>query len=178
VRNWLAGKATLPSETQAYVRHVTGRSAEEWAKTDEPLPALAVPRDLPCVGFANFATRPPPAMIAPRSRLSATSAARLAALPPLPVGASEGARPLPATPWAVQLIGDSSESRALTLYRDLQKRHQGLLGGYQPVVLRTAIRGAAPVWSRVRVNASSRQAAELLCSGLKTAGESCLVQRN
>jgi hypothetical protein len=30
VRDWLAGKRTLPSETQAYVRIVTGRRAEEW----------------------------------------------------------------------------------------------------------------------------------------------------
>ena len=37
VRDWLAGKRTLPSETQIYVRNVTGRSAQEWARPDLPL---------------------------------------------------------------------------------------------------------------------------------------------
>ena len=31
VRDWLAGKRTLPLETQVYVRNVTGRSAQEWS---------------------------------------------------------------------------------------------------------------------------------------------------
>lgn len=31
VREWLIGRRTLPGETQAYVRIVTGRSVEEWA---------------------------------------------------------------------------------------------------------------------------------------------------
>ena len=30
VRDWLGGRRSLPGETQAYVRIVTGRSAEEW----------------------------------------------------------------------------------------------------------------------------------------------------
>src|SRR6266700_915803 len=35
VRDWLAGKRPLPSETQAYVRIVTGRAAQEWARPDQ-----------------------------------------------------------------------------------------------------------------------------------------------
>src|SRR5438094_5761748 len=31
VRDWLAGRRSLPGETRAYVRLVTGRSVEEWA---------------------------------------------------------------------------------------------------------------------------------------------------
>jgi hypothetical protein len=32
VRNWLAGRATLPKETQDYVVKITGRTAEQWRK--------------------------------------------------------------------------------------------------------------------------------------------------
>ena len=34
VHDWLAGRKPLPGETVAYVRLVTGRSAEEWAAED------------------------------------------------------------------------------------------------------------------------------------------------
>jgi hypothetical protein len=85
---------------------------------------------------------------------------------------------LPEPSWAVQLIGDSSEATALSLFRELQNKHKSLLGIYNPVVLRTALRpGSEPIWTRVRVELSSRQAAESLCSKLEAAGERCFVQR-
>src|SRR6516165_7682054 len=46
VHDWLAGRKPLPGETVAYVRLVTGRSAEEWAgrqKTAEASGAVRVP---------------------------------------------------------------------------------------------------------------------------------------
>src|SRR5438874_5820092 len=59
VRDWLAGKRTLPTETQAYVRLVTGRRAEEW-KPQGTLATLnvTVPADMPCDKIA--AKRPAP----------------------------------------------------------------------------------------------------------------------
>src|SRR5215467_9871332 len=47
VRDWLAGRRTLPSETQAYVRIVTGRRAEEW-KLQGTAVDVAIPADMPC----------------------------------------------------------------------------------------------------------------------------------
>jgi hypothetical protein len=53
------------------------------------------------------------------------------------------------------------------------------LGTHKPVVLDTAITPASePVWTRIRVERSSRQAADSLCSKLEAAGEHCVVQRN
>jgi hypothetical protein len=80
----------------------------------------------------------------------------------------------------VQLIGDLSEAQALAAYRALQKRREAILGNYQPMIIRTAIAkmSAAPVWTRIRVEAESRQDAETLCGRLRAAGEICLVQRN
>jgi len=83
------------------------------------------------------------------------------------------------SPWAVQLTGDRSEVKALAAYRLLQKKHEAILGNYQPVVIRTILKmGAAPIWTRVRIEANSRQAAEMLCSRLRAVGETCLVQRS
>jgi hypothetical protein len=97
---------------------------------------------------------------------------------PAPSGQAT-APPIPPPPWGVQLIGDRSEIRALAIYQQLQKKHQAILGSYQPVVVRTTLRGAAvPIWTRVRVDASTREVAQYLCAKLRTAGESCLVQRN
>jgi len=82
-------------------------------------------------------------------------------------------------PWGVQLIGDRSELKALTVYRQLQKKHEAILGGYEPVVIRTTLWGGAlAVWTRVRIGANSREDAEMLCLRLRAVGENCLVQRN
>jgi hypothetical protein len=81
--------------------------------------------------------------------------------------------------WVVQLTGDSSEAIALSRFRELQNKHKSLLGFYNPVVLGTTLRpGSEPIWTRVRVELNSRQAAESLCSKLEEAGERCVVQRN
>jgi hypothetical protein len=152
VRDWLAGKRTLPSETQAYVRIVTGRRAEEW-RPQVTLSTLnvAIPADMPCE--------------------------KIAARTPMP---NKEASNSSTSPWSVQLIGDLSEVKALAAYRALQKKHAAILGNYQPMVIRTTTvkMTTAPTWTRIRIAADSRQVAETLCSRLRTAGETCLVQRN
>jgi hypothetical protein len=55
VRDWLDGKRRLPGQTQAYVRAITGRPAQEWAGPGAAQLALAVPQSTPCVDMARFA---------------------------------------------------------------------------------------------------------------------------
>src|SRR5262249_34655531 len=101
--------------------------------------------------------------------------AKLVAKPQSP---SAVGRPKP-TEWGVQLVGDRSEITALAVYRQLQKRHEAILGGYEPVVIRTTVKmSSAPIWNRVRIAADPREAAQALCSRLRAVGESCLVQHN
>jgi hypothetical protein len=69
------------------------------------------------------------------------------------------------------------ESNALTRYNQLQKKYQAILGGHEPLIVRTTL-GSAAIWHRIRIAADSREAAETLCSRLRAAGGSCLVQRN
>jgi hypothetical protein len=82
--------------------------------------------------------------------------------------------------WAVQLVGGLSEAKALAAYRALQKKHEAILGNYQPTVIRTTTvkKSAAPIWTRIRIEAQTRQIAETLCSRLRAASETCLIQRN
>src|SRR5262245_48493479 len=148
VQDWLAGKRRLPSETLAYVRSVTGHSADEWRRPDAR--TVTVPADTPCVGTTKLAAKPAPPIVQP---------------------------PAPSAAWAVQLIGERLESTALARYNQLQKKYQPILGGHAPLIVRTTL-GSAAIWHRIRVAAETREAAETLCSRLRAAGGTCLVQRN
>jgi soluble lytic murein transglycosylase-like protein len=154
VRDWLAHRRRqLPSETQSYVRIVTGRAIEEWIRPGLSELPIGVPAESPCRDSAQRAAVPKPATT------------------------TVGKTTAPA--WGIQLIGDRSEVKALAAYHALQTRYADILGPYQPIVARTTGGvGTAIVWNRVRVLADNRAAAELLCSRLRAAGESCLVQRN
>jgi Transglycosylase SLT domain len=153
VRDWLSRTRALPLQTEAYVRIVTGRSVQEWSRPEQPPLTLTIPREMSCAETAKRVARPQSP--APTVQLKPTS------------------------PWVVQLFGDRSEVRALTLYRQLQNKHEALLKNYEPVIIRTTPRaGAPPVWTRVRIESNNRQAAETLCSTLRATGDDCLVQRN
>jgi hypothetical protein len=84
------------------------------------------------------------------------------------------------SPWGVQLVGGNSEVKVLAAYRVLQKKHETILGNSPPTVIRTPSlkRSAVPIWTRIRIEAETRQTAEMLCSRLRAAGETCLIQRN
>jgi hypothetical protein len=81
--------------------------------------------------------------------------------------------------WVAQLIGDSSETEALSRFHAMQDKLQSALGGHEPTILRTTIKqGESPIWVRVRIEFDTRQGADSFCSKLEAAHESCLVQRN
>ena len=130
---------------------MTGHSAEEWKRPDARTWQVSIASDTPCVGTTEIAARPAPA--APST-------------PPAPRAA-----------WAVQLIGDRLESSALSRYAQLQKKYQAILGGREPLLVRTTM-GKAAIWPRIGIAADTRDAAETLCSRLRSVGGSCLVQSN
>src|SRR5262245_10948350 len=150
VQDWLARRRSLPRETQAYVRIVTGRSAEEWTAAKSSALNVVLPDGVPCPQIAKLFTK----------RHTPTSASP---------SKSE-------VVWAVQLIGDASETNALAAYSQLQKRYPSILGAYQPLVIQN--QGKSASWYRVRIGTNTRESAERLCSSLRAAGGSCLVQRN
>ena len=150
VRDWLAGRGQLPNETRAYVRIITGRQAEEWIGANETWPD----------GPTGTCTQAAKLVVPTVEHRSEDPNASLA-------------------PWGLQLVGDSSESRALSAYAELQKRYRSVLTDRVPTVLKKPLGGRGPsTWYLVRVAESTHERAMQLCSKLKSAGGSCIVTRN
>lgn len=80
--------------------------------------------------------------------------------------------------YAVQVTSQRSEAEAQAEFRTLRAKFPTQLGGHEPMVRRADL-GAKGVYYRVLVGpfASSQEAAGM-CSSLKAAGGSCIVQRN
>lgn len=152
VRNWLTGRGLLPRETRAYVQIVTGRSAEEWIGASEATPAPNPNPTGDCGRLVN---------VAPRNADNLVD------------------HELKAAPWGLQLIGDSSLSKALTEYAEMQKRFHSVLNDRAPTILERTMGGRRPSsWYFVRVSEATREGAMQLCGKLKSAGGSCIVTRN
>jgi hypothetical protein len=150
VRNWLAGRGPLPRETRAYVQIVTGRSAEQWVGASEETPSPNLTGD--CGRLVNRAPR------TPNDHLD---------------------RDVKTPPWGLQLIGDSSQSKALSEYAEMQRRYHSVLSDRTPTVLERTMGGRGPsTWYFVRVSEARREGAMQLCAKLKSAGGSCIVTRN
>ena len=105
-------------------------------------------------------------------------------------GTASSASPLTCAPTATRRTLDGATAQFELTWRQwlawaklredtqLLRRYCDL--GNQPRVIRTTTvkMNAAPIWTRIRIEAGSRQVAEALCSRLRAAGETCLVQRN
>jgi hypothetical protein len=156
VRNWLAGRAVLPFETEDYVLAITGRAAADWLESDAELPDLTLPE----VDSFQAACR--------------TLAAIIKRRPP-------GAGPAKARwrPWGVQLAGGFSEAKALAAFARMKKQFGPTLGAEAPMVVRSTLRsrGTRPLYA-VRLGADSRDAADQLCARLRAAGGACMVVKN
>ena len=148
----VGGRGNLPGETRTYVRVITGRSAEEWARgnVDELIDS---PKQLPCEQL--------PSPVPVRPGITVTIQERTAG-----------------GPWGLQLIGSWSESQALSDYRALQKRFQPVLGEKSPMIIRSRMAGRGAPWYLIRVAESTRDRAKQLCLRLEAIGGSCLVFRN
>ena len=160
VRDWLAGRRTLPDETRAYVRIVTGREVGEWAKSPPLQINDTIANDIPCVDIARLELRSLPSTTVLKTRVLAQTAAN---------------HPT----WVAQLIGEESEFKALDRYAQLKRKHPAILAGFEPTVLHNQIgRSSTAAWHRVRIVMDTRQAAESMCARLQSSGEQCLVQRD
>jgi hypothetical protein len=155
VEGWLAGRRSMPEETRAYVRIVTGHSVETWASVEPPQwQASDSPREADCASLAKLVT------------------ASLKARPVLKASAAWG-------PWGVQLTANWSEGRALATYEQLRRTYDSVLGERLPLVLRARLPGRRGATKHiVRVSEKSRVNADALCAKLRTVGGACVVLRN
>lgn len=153
VARWIAGNSYLPAETQDYVFSITGIAAGDWTEDDVTTPDFVLDDKL------TFKE----------------ACVKLASRGPAPIAIAEG----PRKPWGMQVTANFSRDRAVSSFVRLQRRYGSILGGVDPIVLRTRApaRGSRALFA-VRVGAETRQEAETLCGKLRAAGGSCVVFRN
>ena len=75
VRDWLAGSRTLPGETKAYVRIVTGREVGEWARSQPPQITDTMANDVPCADIARLELSAAPSTTVRKTRMTGTQPA-------------------------------------------------------------------------------------------------------
>jgi hypothetical protein len=153
VRDWLAGRRTLPGETQAYVRIVTGHSAEEWTGGQKELPNIPTTNGARCIETVTVSGQPSSHAPAPRAE--------------------------PIKPWGVELAGGPTHAKALAKYHELLVKYSAglVLADREPhLVVRGIIGEMAAV--RVRIDAETRNEGLKLCATLTARGWFCDVLRN
>jgi hypothetical protein len=181
-----------------------GAVADASSASPPPLPAPVPVRTAPPRAAAQPAPRPPAPETAPQT--ASQTAPRAEANAPLSIvpdqgGATPAAAPArtrtaPARPaentataaneaapsaggsYAVQVTSQRSEAAAQTEFRALKAKFPAQLGDHEPIVRRADL-GAKGVYYRALVGpyASMDQAAAM-CSSLKAAGGTCIVQRD
>jgi hypothetical protein len=161
VRDWLAGRSSLPGQTRNYVSAITGRNADDWA--------------------ASTKHRDEGQELAPDKRTSCGELmAMLKAQPTLFAGELERrVRESAELPWGVQLTAGFGRDRVLAAYANIEKSYRPILSIGDPIIIESKFRnrGTQPFY-QVRVGADTRASAEDLCRMLRKAGGVCLVLRN
>lgn len=154
--NWLAGKGFLPLETQAYVKAITGYTADQWAAAGGKPKIAGVDK----------------------SSLFPLDCVQVVAKLRIP-GGRRVVRPHVIAPWGVVVSGAYSRKVALAAFDAARRRHPAVLAGIDPLVMGRRMRGRGfrPFY-QVRLPAGSRSTANALCVRLRRAGESCVVLRN
>jgi hypothetical protein len=150
------------------------RAAKPSSTADANAPLSIVPSGGETAAPAASPARPhgAPARPAPVNTAAAatTDAPAPASAAPAPASAGGG--------YAVQVSSQHSEAEVQDSFRALQAKYPDVLGGKQPMIRRADL-GAKGVYYRALVGpfASAEEAASM-CSSLKAAGGSCLVQKN
>src|SRR5215831_555181 len=149
VRAWMAGKASMPAQTRAYVEAVTGYSVDAWAAGRNIEVGSKAPVSCEML-MANIKQPPSPFLSALQQHIVA--------------GAIE--------PWGAILGADTSRPQILDRYAILQRRFASVLAGRDPIVVE---RPGILLRYQVRVGAQSRAAANDVCKQIHLAGGDCVV---
>jgi hypothetical protein len=157
VRDWLAGTRTLPAETRNYVSAITGRPADDWAKSGDTIPSRNTPAPNCDAMVALLRQAPNPFVEELQHRVETVAA----------------------SPWGVQLSAGFSRDHALAAFARIEQRYNDVLKGRDPSILSTTLRSRGPrAFYQVRVGAQTRESANTLCGQIRHAGGACMVLRN
>jgi hypothetical protein len=118
---------------------------------------------------------PAPAAPAPRAPMRTAAAAA-----PMPIAQTANAASKPGSGGSgsyVQVSSQRSEADAQSAFHSLQAKYPSQLGNRQPVIRKVEL-GEKGTYYRAMVGPLAGNEASELCSGIKSAGGSCLIQRN
>ncbi len=153
---WLAGRRSLPVETEDYVLEITGSPASAWRTEDaaDGIPSLP--------GAGSF------------SEVCQKLVMRQA-----PPPAAAGKHRAPKKPWGVVLASGFSESRSLASFKRVKTRYAAVLKDELPMVVRKRnLSRGRKIMVSIMVGRDNRSDAEKLCGKLQGAGASCFVAKN
>jgi len=106
------------------------------------------------------------------------SAASPPSRPRMPAGTGTAAEVSSGGGYVVAVASERSVADADAVFRSLQAKFPNQLGGREPIVRRTDL-GPEGIYYRASIGPFvSMKAAAKVCSSLKAAGESCLVEKN
>ncbi len=171
----------------------------------EALPGPPVPQQTRVIPATRVSNAPQAEAIAEPAERPAAPASRQVAAPrsanaplslspdaeptraaPAPIRSAAVAQPTPVTTntvsggggYAVQVSSQRSEAEAQAAFRSLQGKYPDQLGSHQALIKRVDL-GAKGIYFRAMVGpfGNSGEAGQL-CTSLKSAGASCIVQRN
>ena len=172
--------APVPAKPAAPPPRVVATAPSAAAQDPEPVPAPRAPAArpappaqqaaAPAAGNAPLSLSPDAAPARPAPARPAPAHTATAAAPAAPAAAASGG-------YAVQVSAQRSEAEAQAAFRSLQSKYPGQLGGKQPVIARVDL-GDKGIYYRAMVPSASGSEASELCTSLKAAGGSCIVQRN
>ena len=97
--------------------------------------------------------------------------------PSAPVATAPAAAPA-AGGYTVQVTSQRSEAEAQTEFKTLQAKFPGQLGSRQPIIHRADLGDKGTFYRALVGPFASSEAAAAMCSNLKAAGGSCIVQKN
>jgi hypothetical protein len=153
VQAWMAGAASLPAQTRAYVEAVTGNSVDQWAAGRD----LESKSDIgvSCETLMAKLKQPPTTFMAALQQHVVSGVIQ---------------------PWGAILGADRTRPEILDRYAALQRRFATVLAGRDPILLERGP-GSLPRY-QVRVGAESRADANDVCKRIHQAGGDCVVLRN
>lgn len=170
-----AAPEPAPSAAQPPVRVVNAAPVAE-ASRAAPQAAPEPPRNVSPQAAAPApqpAAQPSNAPLSLNPNAQPARPARVAAQTPAPQAAAAPA----GGGYAVQVSSQRSEAEAQAAFQSLQGKFPNQLGGRQPVIRRADL-GEKGIYYRAMVVVGSNSEAGELCSSLKAAGGSCIIQRN
>ena len=154
VHEWLSGSGSMPAQTRAYVRAITGREVEDWRGAQDGKAAAPVK----CPDLVANLRKAPSTFVATLERRITAGAAR---------------------PWGVQLFAGFSRDQVMRTYAAIEAKYRTTLAGTDSVILHGQLRSRGTrEFYQVRAGTETRAQAEQLCTRLRTAGAACLVLRN